>query len=316
MSKPNLSFRALLILFVITAFTIASSRPGRAQNAAPPIVLDDATPSIDAVITPANGAAGVVLLELEGARVQLSTAANVEILSIADARVQSFAFQFATGAAPHVLRLERLPGVAVARANILPQSVLPAVNAPSSTTPLTTLSNPVSGITTAAPAASLPVVASAGANLFTAQVAAESTIQLTDSTGGVLFTMQASRAGIPAIAARLAPGLYLANFVNKDTNARNDVTVALSNAPELTMATVAPVATGSQIAIVTRRPTQQATARATVRATARATARATEDDDDDDDNSGRGGGGDDDDNSGGDDDNSGRGGGGDDNDKD
>lgn len=282
MFKPDT--RALLVLLIVTLFSLALVTPGLAQNATPPIVLDDATPSIDAVITPANGAVGVVMLELEGVQVRLTTATNVDILSIADARVQSFAFQFANGAAPHILRIERLPGTRTGRVNILPQSALPVAIAPGNTTPITTLSNATSGVVTAAPATSLPVVASAGANLFSAQVTKESTIQLVDNAGGTLFTMQAGT-GIQAIAARLAPGLYLANINNKDATARNDIAVALSNAPESALGTAAPTGTGTQIAISTRRPTPRgATATPRPRVTARPT-----DDHGDDDHGGHGG---------------------------
>lgn len=291
--------RTFLMLFAVVMFTFALVTPGRAQNATPPLILDDTTPSIDAVITPVQGATGVVMLEMEGVRVQLTTGTNVNVLTATDARIQAFAFQFAAGAAPHTLKIERLPGVRVGRVNILPQTALPVVVAANSTTPITTLDNPTSGTLNVAPRAALPIISTTTANLFSAQVSAESTIQLADKAGQTLFTIQAG-SGIQAIAAKLAPGTYLANIANKDTKAQNTVTVALSNhsGNSLGTETAEPTITGTQVVISTRRPTSTPRPQSTVRAT--------------DDHGGRGGGNDDGPGHDATDDHGGRGGGNDD----
>lgn len=288
--------RALVVLFVIALFSFALVTPGRAQNATPPLVLDDRTPSIDAVITPVQGATGVVMLEMQGVRVQLTTGTNVNILTTTDARIQAFAFQFAAGAAPHTLKIERLPGVRVGRVNILSQTALPVVVAANSTTPITTLDNPTSGTVTVAPRAALPIISTTTANLFSAQVSAESSIQLADNAGQTLFTIQAG-SGIQAIAAQLAPGTYLASIANKDTKAQNVVTVALSSSTT-TLGTPEATITGTQVIISTRRATSTPRPQSTVRAT--------------DDHGGRGGGNDDGPGHDATDDHGGRGGGNDD----
>ena len=174
MPNVNRSIRTVIVLFLLAWLCFAIVKPGLALKATPtatptdptaPITLDDSTPSIDAVITPIGGATGVVSLELSGVLARLSTANSVEIISIADLRIQSFAFQYASNAPSYVLRIERLPGVTTGRVRILPQSTLPVAIAPTNNAPLTTLSAAVSGIATVAPTAALPVIVEASANL-------------------------------------------------------------------------------------------------------------------------------------------------------
>lgn len=261
MFNVNRPIRTGLILFLLVLVCFAVVKPGLAQTATPtdptaPVTLDDATPSIDVMITPINGASGVIRLELDGVHVRLSTATNVEIISIADSRIQSFAFQYASNAPSYVMRIERLPGVTTGRIKILPDTALPVAIAPASNGLLTTLSGTVSGLATVAPSVTLPVIVQGGANLFSAQVTSDSTIQLMDNAGITLFKVQAGT-GIQAIQTKITPGLYLANFTNNDSNARQDVTVALADAPD--PATATPTAAPTQNAISTRPPVLLAT---------------------------------------------------------
>jgi hypothetical protein len=218
--------------FILVAVVLGSAQPVAAQSGQnTPIVLDDATPSVDIVITPTGGAAGAVYLELDGVHVRLLDGSQAEVLSLIDRRVSALAIQLAAGATPHTLRLERLPGVAVARVLAIAQATLPDVSVAPSNTPLIALNGPVATKAVVAPASTLPVTASNGADLLSAHFPAQdATVQLVDASGGVLLTARAGQQ-INGLAVRLVPGQYAFNVVNRDLSARSEVALSLSPAP-------------------------------------------------------------------------------------
>ena len=108
-----------IILLVLVSILSIMARPATAQaGTSQPIVLNDATPSVDIVITPTGGAQGVVYLQLDGVHVQLLDSSKNEILSLIDKRIWGLAIQIPQGAASETLHLERLPGVSAAQAII------------------------------------------------------------------------------------------------------------------------------------------------------------------------------------------------------
>ncbi len=218
--------------FILVAVVLGSAQPVAAQSGQnAPIVLDDATPSVDIVITPTGGAAGAVYLELDGVHVRLLDGSQAEVLSLIDRRVGVLAIQLAAGATPHTLRLERLPGVAVARVLATAQATLPDVSVAPSNTPLIALNGPMATKAVVAPASTLPVTVTSGADLLSAKFPAQdTTVQLVDSSGGVLLTARAGQQ-INGLAVRLVPGQYAFNVVNRDLSARSEVSLSLSPAP-------------------------------------------------------------------------------------
>src|SRR5512147_226967 len=89
-----------IILLVLVSLFAVVSRPVTAQaNTNQPIILNDTTPSVEIVVTPTDGAQGVIYLQLDGVHVQLLDNTKNEILSMIDKRVQGLAIQIAQGSA-------------------------------------------------------------------------------------------------------------------------------------------------------------------------------------------------------------------------
>ncbi|MCC7446153.1 MAG: hypothetical protein IT324_01995 [Anaerolineae bacterium] len=229
----------------------------------PVIVLDNATPSADITITPTNGATGAIYAELDSAALNLRDSAHNIVLSLSDPRVTAIGIRLAQHAAPHILHLERLPGLAMAQVKVTAQKALPEVtlNAPVTVAESNTLNSPAQIKALVAQTHTIPLTASASANLLTVQFAPQdTTFQLIASDTGVALTGIAGKQ-ISGVSLRLSPGQYTLNLMNRDSAAKADVTVSLSPAPALTMARVVPTATAPAIAAVvtaTSQPTQAA----------------------------------------------------------
>lgn len=221
---------------LLSAVLVLPRASARAQDNAV-ITLDDQTPSVDVVITPANGAPGVVYAELDSAQLHLLDSTGVEVLNLIDKRINAIGIQVAQGAAPHTLRLERLPGVSVARVMLTPQANLPEVTAASSSQPVNVFNAPVSATVELAPATSLPVTVDDQNNMITVQFTDhEVTAQIIDAKGTVLMTGNGG-SGISGLTVRLEAGMYGLNMSNRDLSTKSSVLVSLSTAPALTMGT-------------------------------------------------------------------------------
>ena len=87
------------------------------------IVLNDATPSVDVMVTLASNSTGVVGLDLKDVVVTMTDAAGETVFFTADPRLRSVELSIAPNTGGHTLRLERMPGVveAYARLNGLAQ---------------------------------------------------------------------------------------------------------------------------------------------------------------------------------------------------
>lgn len=258
LTRAGLALSALIWLTI----SIAPKLSIRAQGD-PVIVLDNTTPSADITITPTNGATGAVYAELDNAALNLRDSSNTGVLSLSDPRVTAIGIRLAQHAAPHTLRMERLPGMVLAQAKITAQKALPDVtlNGPTTVAASNTLNSPSQIKAVIAPAHTIPVTVSASANLLTVQFAPQDvTYQLIAPDTGVVLTGTAGKQ-ISGIALRLSPGNYTLNLVNHDPAAQSNVTVSLSPAPALTMARVIPTATAPAVAAVvtaTSQPTQAA----------------------------------------------------------
>ena len=230
-------------LFIILVGLIALFGAPRISITAqgnPVLVLDAATPAVDIVVTPTNGAAGVVYIEMDGIHLSMRNSANVEVLTLVDKRISVAAIQLAEGAKPQTLHLERLPGLATARAQIIPQTTMPAVNVASTGAPVTSLSTPMAGKVALAPASSIPVSTSDQANMVTLQFPGQdATIQLVDSSGSLMLTSQVGHE-VSGLSLRLAPGQYSLNLANHDLTTKSEVVVALSSGPALMLPAATP----------------------------------------------------------------------------
>lgn len=234
----------------------------RAQDNAV-ITLDDQTPSVDVVITPTNGAAGVVYAELDGAQLHLLDSAGAETLGLIDKRITAIGIQVAQGATPHTLRLERLPGVSVARVMLTPQTTLPEVAVVSVNQPVTVLDAPIAARVELAPAVSLPVTVNEQNNMVTLQFTDQQvTAQITDASGVVMLTGNGG-SSISGLTVRLDVGAYGLTMSNRDLTTKSAVLVSLSTAPALTMSAAA-VATPTETPAAEAQPDTVGVCTATV----------------------------------------------------
>jgi uncharacterized protein YraI len=88
------------------------------------IVLNDATPGVDVVITPAPGTTGVVAVELSQASVVVVDSAGNTVFQMADARVHKLELRLAPASSSYTLTAERLPGVTQAYVRFTSQADL------------------------------------------------------------------------------------------------------------------------------------------------------------------------------------------------
>lgn len=115
--------KALFVIAVLIA-SLFAAYPTLAQDGQDYIVLNDTTPGIDAVITPAPGTTGVVAVELFQAAVTVTDAAGNVIFQLADPRVHEFELRLAPGTGSYTLSAVRLPGVTEAYVRVVPQEDL------------------------------------------------------------------------------------------------------------------------------------------------------------------------------------------------
>jgi len=205
------------------------------------IVLNDAAPTAQVIVTLNNGAPGVVYVELQQAKLTLKDATGLDILTIADKRITGIGIQLVQGVATQTLSLERLPGVTQAQARIVAQAELPPViNVTPSDVEVKALVNLTYARMAVAPAAVMPIIASPTANQITAQFPAQDqSVRLLDGTGVPLLIATTGKA-ISGLSMRVEPGQYVMNTQNQDATSKADVVVALSPAPTTTLLAMLP----------------------------------------------------------------------------
>ena len=94
------------------------------QNPSDAIPLNDATPGVDVVITPAPNTTGVVSVEMVQASVTVIDSLGNTTFQMADARVHKLELRLAPGTGSYTLSAERLPGAAEAYVRITSQADL------------------------------------------------------------------------------------------------------------------------------------------------------------------------------------------------
>ncbi len=98
-------------LFVVFTLLVTIMSAIGTQAAEDAIMLDDATPAIDALITLPTDTTGAISVELAGASLTLYDNTGEIALQVADARVHSVQFNILPNTGDHTLRLERLENI-------------------------------------------------------------------------------------------------------------------------------------------------------------------------------------------------------------
>ncbi|MEP7285568.1 MAG: hypothetical protein ABI947_07360 [Chloroflexota bacterium] len=238
MSRKSINRWKFIVMFVgvFAAVGLASGLQLQAQSSSDtPIVLNDQSPSIDAVIKPDKGASGAISIELQNVLIRLTNDKDVLTFSAADPRITMISIQLAEGASAQTLHVERLPGVQVAQVKLSAQTTLPDTTVSPAQAPISTLNEPVMAKMILDPALSLPVTTTNANNMVRVEFSqGQQTVQLVDTKGAVLFNATTG-SQINGLALRVSPGEYSLNVANDDKSAKAEMLVALGSTTPTTL---------------------------------------------------------------------------------
>jgi uncharacterized protein YraI len=198
------------------------------QNPSDAIPLNDATPGVDVVITPAPNTTGVVSVELAQASVTVVVSLGNTTFQMADPRVHRLELRLAPGTGSYTLSAERLPGVVEAYVRITSQADLTDVG---QTILIDNAQQPLSiqqaldlPLNSAAPSqvAAFDIPADQQGTLKASFPGAPVTAQVVDNTGKVLATLIGG--GFDGVSMVLDSGSYQLTLMN--TNPAQQQTVA------------------------------------------------------------------------------------------
>jgi uncharacterized protein YraI len=188
------------------------------QNASDAIALNDETPGVDVVITPAPNTTGVVSVELTQASVTVVDSLGNTTFQMADARVHKLELRLAPGTGSYTLSVERLPGVTDAYVRITSQADLTdlgqTVLIDNAQQPLAIQQAVDLPLTGAAPSqvAAFNIPADQQGTLKASFPGAPVTAQVVDSSGQVLATLTGG--GFDGMSMVLDSGSYQLTLLN------------------------------------------------------------------------------------------------------
>ncbi len=210
-------------LVAASLFALFGSAPSaNAQGGSQPIVLNDATPGVDVVVSPAPGTTGVVSLEVYDAVVTVTDAAGNVVFQTFDPRVHEIELRLAPDGGPYTFSAERLPGVTEAYLTVTSQTEL---------TPLgetLLVSSPDQPLSTRQ-SADLPLTASTPAQMTRVEIPQDSegtiratfpgapvTAQVVDAEGRVIAQLNGS--SFDGMSLVVEGGTYDFTLLNNDPN--------------------------------------------------------------------------------------------------
>jgi uncharacterized protein YraI len=223
--------RYIVVLITVTMFAsslLTVQTLFAQQNPSDAIALNDATPGVDVVITPAPDTTGVVSLELAQASVTVVDSLGNTTFQMADARVHRLELRLAPGTGSYTLSAERLPGVAEAYVRITSQADLTDVG---QTILIDNVQQPLGfqqaldlPLNSAAPSqvAAFTIPADQQGTLKASFPGAPVTAQVVDNTGQVLATLIGG--GFDGVSMVLDSGSYQLTLMN--TNPAQQQTIA------------------------------------------------------------------------------------------
>jgi uncharacterized protein YraI len=225
----------LITLTMLASSLLAAQTIFAQQNPSDAIALNDATPGVDVVITPAPNTTGVVSVEMVQASVTVIDSLGNTTFQMADPRVHKLELRLAPGTGSYTLSVERLPGVTDAYVRITSQADLTdlgqTILIDNPQQPLgiqQALDLPLTG---AAPsqAASFDIPADQQGTLKASFPGAPVTAQVVDNAGKVLATLMGS--GFDGMSMVLDSGSYQLTLLN--TNPAQQTVASLEVAEPL-----------------------------------------------------------------------------------
>lgn len=213
--KRTLSTLALIVL-VLSGGIWRMIPTAQAQDGSDLITLNDASPGIDVVVSPAPGTSGVVAVQIESASVQVTDGSGALVFQMADARVHGLELRFAPDSGTHTVTIERLPGVSEAYVRVLAQSDLTDSGSGTlvTTNSLSDQQQVDIPLTNAVPSSTVNVSVPTGlTDAVTASFPGASvTAQLVDNSGVAVASLYSSR--IDGISLMMESGEYALSLLN------------------------------------------------------------------------------------------------------
>ena len=224
----------LVVIMIVWAASLLVSRTTSAQDGNNVIMLDDATPGIDVVITPVSGTTGAVALELYQTSISVTDSAGNVVFQMADPRVHRLELRLSPGASTYTLTAERLPGVSQALVRITPQLDL---TQPGNTVLVANTQQTVGfqqsvdlALTSSAPSRMMSfTIPPASGTMMVSFPGAPVTAQVVDDTGRAVATLRGS--GIDALSLGLDGGNYELTLL--DTNPAQQTLANMQILPSL-----------------------------------------------------------------------------------
>ena len=239
---------AMLAASVIALFGGAPS--ANAQGGSQPIVLNDATPGVDIVVSTPPGTTGVVSLEVYDAVVTVTDTAGNVVFQTFDPRIHEVELRLAPDGGPYTFSAERLPGVVEAYITVTSQTELTPLG---ETLLVSTPDQPLS----TRQSADLPLTATSPAQTTTVAIPQDSTgtiratfpgapvtAQVVDADGRVIAQLNGS--SFDGMSLVVEGGTYDLTLLNNDPNAETLANVQVLPALPSELASTLPELTAAQ----------------------------------------------------------------------
>ena len=218
------TFRHITLIVALLAATVLAllsyAPSAHAQDGSQPVVLNDATPGVDIVVSLPPGPTGVVSLEVYDAQVTVTDANGNVVFQTYDPRIHEIELRLAPDTGPYTFSAERMPGVTEAyltvssRTEITPMGETLLVSNPDQ--PLSTRQSADLPLTASTPAqtAQVSIPQDAEGTIRATFPGAPVTAQVVDAEGRVLAQLNGS--GLDAMSLVVEGGDYEMTLLNTD----------------------------------------------------------------------------------------------------
>ena len=215
------------------------------------IVLDDAVPAVDIVISLPPDTAGAISLDLNMASALMTTSEGVTVLYAADPRVYAIELDIAANTGAHTITLERLPGMATAYVTLTSLTGLTATDGALQITGgvLANRQEELLRLSPSAPGGSVEFqVPDEGPSVLSALMPqSQMTAQVIDSTGAAILTAYSDLNGLNVV---LGSGKYSLTMLGQNLTGEVNAGVRLQPLAETQLVVMAPRLTAGQTALV------------------------------------------------------------------
>lgn len=238
------------LLALLTAVLLVGTAAAQSPDAQL-IVLDDAVPAVDIVISLPPDTSGAISLDLNMASALMTTSEGVTVLYAADPRVYAIELDIAANTGAHTITLERLPGMTTAYVTLTALAGLTATDGALQVTGgvLENRQEQLLTLSPSAPGSSVEFsVPDSGPSVLSALMPrSQMTAQVIDSSGAAVVTAYSDLIGVNVV---LGAGKYSLTLLGKDLSGDVNAGVRLQSLADTQLTVMAPRLTPGQTALV------------------------------------------------------------------